>query len=279
MQTILLPAEDVLAGYDAMAALYPHIPPLCTWRGWEHAGYRRYALPGPVLDVGCGDGRFFKMVWPDANDVVGVDMDAATAEQSRGLGVYREVHHVAAHEMDFPAGTFGSAFANCALEHMDQIDRVLANIAKALKPGAPFLCSVVTANFIKWAALPMLVRLAGEPGRADALQRHHDAYHHHVNTFTAQGWLDRFAAAGFEAVEHAPIVPLVTAQVVTFFDHLWHLPYPGGYTGEVGGNLHGILISLHDFPTGFRKVLEGAMWMEKDRADGAGGIFWLRKRG
>lgn len=276
--TTLLTRSEVLAGYDAAAALYPHIPPMATWRGWEFAGYRRYALPEPVLDVGCGDGRFFRLLWPGVRDVTGIDLDPATVEASRRSGVYREVHVAAAHEMEFPPGSFASAFANCALEHMDHIDRVLANVSRSLRPGGAFLFSVVTEKWHDWATLPLIVDLAGAADRARDLKREHDAYHHLVNGFPAAKWAGLLADAGFDRVEHVPIVPEVTARIVTFFDHLWHLPRPNAPGGEVGSELHPILVSLPDFPGGFRKVLEGAMQMERDPATGAGAIFWARKR-
>src|SRR3954470_3626147 len=123
MKTTLLAPEDVLAGYDAIAALYPHIPPMCVWRGWEYAGYRRYNLDGPVLDVGCGDGQVFRLLWPHVRDVVGVDMDPAAVDAARNSGVYRAAHQVPADRMDslIPPGAFASAFANCSLEHMDDV--------------------------------------------------------------------------------------------------------------------------------------------------------------
>ena len=62
--------NDMLAGYDAVSRPYPHFPPICTWRAWEYAAYKSYALPEPILDVGCGDGRFFRPVLPQLPDVV-----------------------------------------------------------------------------------------------------------------------------------------------------------------------------------------------------------------
>ena len=155
---------------------------------------------------------------------------------------------------------------------------MLANIHRSLRPGGAFLFSVVTDRWGAWATLPLIVELAGDAERASALKRQHDAYHHLVNGFPAAKWAGLLVEAGFELVEHVPIVPEVTARIVTFFDHLWHLPRPNTPGGEVGSELHPILVSLPDFPGGFRKVLEGAMTMERDPATGAGAIFWARKR-
>jgi hypothetical protein len=32
------------------------------WRAWEYAACYSFTLPEPVLDVGCGDGYFFRLV-------------------------------------------------------------------------------------------------------------------------------------------------------------------------------------------------------------------------
>jgi hypothetical protein len=41
---------EILNGYDALADIYSHVPPLIMWRAWEFAAYRRHRLTGPVLD-------------------------------------------------------------------------------------------------------------------------------------------------------------------------------------------------------------------------------------
>jgi len=93
----LLAKEEVISGYDSVVALYPHIPPLSHWRSWEYAAYQRYRLDGRVLDLGCGDGQYFRLIWPQATDVVGVDMNPGVAELGRQSGVYRAVHIAPAH--------------------------------------------------------------------------------------------------------------------------------------------------------------------------------------
>jgi SAM-dependent methyltransferase len=318
MKTTLLSIDEVLAGYDAAATLYPHIPSMSVWRGWEYAGYRRFSLPEPVLDVGCGDGQFLRLLFPAVRDVVGIDLDPATVEISKQSGVYRQVHLGAAHEMDesrFAPGSFASAFANCALEHMDELPRVMSNIRRSLRPGAPFLFSVVTENWAKWSALSLLVELAGDPHRAAALRKQHADYHHLVNGLSASTWAEHLLSAGFDVEMHIPIVPRVLAGIVTLFDQLWHLPrtthhsdvgaadrgddllpppvFPGeGATadahlpqqcpmqagGELGTELHAFLQSLPNFPLAFRNVVEGAMRMEPTPEIGSGAIFWARRR-
>ncbi len=90
------------------------------WRAWEYAACQRFTLPEPVLDVGCGDGRFFLLVWPAVPDVIGVDMGPGAANWARQAGIYCAVHTARANQLPLPRETFASAFTNRSIEHMDE---------------------------------------------------------------------------------------------------------------------------------------------------------------
>ena len=146
-ETILTP-QSILDGYDKVCALYAYVPPLSHWRAWELAAYDHFKLSGRVLDLGCGDGRYFRLVWPGVDDAVGVDREEGTADAGVRSGVYRAVHVANAHEVPEPDASFDHVFANCSLEHMDRLDDVLAEVYRCLKPGGTLLCSVVTDRFL-----------------------------------------------------------------------------------------------------------------------------------
>jgi SAM-dependent methyltransferase len=275
MKTVVLSPEEVLAGYDDVSQLYPPVPPMSMWRAWECAAYRRYALPEPMLDVGCGDGAFFRLLWPEARDVVGVEMDPGVADAARRSGVYREVHVTPAHLAPLPAYGLAGAFANCSLEHMDHLPRVLRRVQASLRPGAPFLLSVVTQHFLEWATLPKLVAAVGEPARAQALQAEYERYHHLVSPLPPEVWSRHLGAAGFDVEEHVPILPELTSRLFLLLDHLWHVRRP---PGEVGDVLPSYLAGLPGFPAAFRQVLAAVMQVEPNWSAGSGAIFLARKR-
>jgi SAM-dependent methyltransferase len=272
--TRLLDDECVLAAYDRVAELYPYTPSLSLWRAWEYAAYRTHTLQGPALDVGCGDGRWFRLVWPDVGDVSGIDLEPAAVERARRSGVYRQVWQADAADMPVPAGAFGSVFANCSLEHMDNIDTVIGNVGRALRPGGTFIFSVVTDKIEQWFSPAALMRALGAEARANQLYGEWLAYHHLVNPFPIGHWCDALSRAGFEVVEHVPIVPEVTARLFLLLDGLWHAR---GEDGPLGTRLHAFARTVPNFPVAFRGILQSALLMERDRSLGCGAVLVAKK--
>lgn len=274
MKQNVLSAAEVLDGYDAVSQLYPHIPPMSIWRAWEYAAYLRYQISEPVLDVGCGDGRYFRLIWPQIKEVIGIDMNPEVVSAAQQLGIYRETHVAPAHQLPFPAEHFASAFANCSLEHMDHLPEVLENVRRSLSPGGLFLASVVTDRFLGWASLPLMMNQMCQPDLAKALQSDYEAFHHLTSPFPSEVWVERLERAGFEVLEHIPIMPEVTSRLFLFIDHLWHVKTA---SGEMGDQIYPYLTSLSNFPKACREVLQGILQMEQDWSVGSGAVFLARR--
>ena len=273
----LLNSNEILTGYDAVSALYPYIPSMSHWRAWEYAAYKRFSIAGRILDVGCGDGRYFKLIWPNADDVVGIDMDPGVAESGRQSGIYRHVHTAAAHGIPEPEGAFDHVFANCSLEHMDHLDGVLAEIHRCLKPGGTLLCSVVTDRLLEWAPLPRMTELAGYPKAASTLRKQWIDFHHYANPLPVNSWAQRLEQAGLRPETHIPILPKYNSGAFLLMDELWLVPQVGG--GGLGNTIHGLLTTNPNFPGAFRMVLEGFLAMETNWQECSGAVFLARKPG
>ena len=273
-RSVLTPA-DIMIGIDAVSLLYPHIPPMQIWRAWEYAAYQRCELTEPVLDVGCGDGQFFNLVWPRMRNVIGVDMDAGVANLAKRSGVYCEVLVTSANRLPFAPQSFASVFANCSLEHMDNLPDVLRNIFRSLRPGGVFLLSVVNQKLLEWASLPHLVEIICGHQRAQTLLAEYENYHHMVSAYTPEVWIEHLTGAGFKVLEYIPIVPEISTRIFLFLDHLWHVQQPRCEVGEV---LQDFFQSIPDFPSALRDVLAGTLKMERDFHTGSGTVFVTRRR-
>lgn len=275
----ILTTEDVLLGYSRSNTLYPRIPSLSHWRAWECAAYGRMRLAGRVLDVGCGDGRYFELVWPGVTGVVGVELDPGVADAGMRSGVYSHIHVASAESIPEADGGFDSAFANCSLEHMDNIERVLAEINRCLKPGGALICSVVTDRFVDWNMLPAVLARTGAEELSARLLDEFASFHHLRNPLRAEAWMALFKEAGFELVSYIPLLPRINSTIFLALDSLWHLKdLETG--GEMGDSLHAYLQQSAEFPAAFGKVIESLMAMEQDPLDCSGAAFhWVKAGG
>jgi SAM-dependent methyltransferase len=267
-------AAEILAAFDSLADIYAHVPPLLMWRAWELAVYRHHRLAEPVLDLGCGDGRFFRRTWGALADVVGVDADEGVVDGARRVGLYREVHHAPAHLLPFADRAFASVFANCAVEHMDHLDAVLAEVARVLQPGGTFLLSVVTDSFAEWGPLRAVLSACATPEIADRAQQVHRDYHHLVNALPLADWVTRLAAAGLATEEWSPLVQGPAGWIFLLMDQLWHMPQPDG---EYGEQFMTTMRTLPNLEAGSRLIFEGLLELSPSGGTPAGLVLCARK--
>lgn len=275
MKTLILQNQDILQGYDAVSQLYPHTPSLSHWRAWEYAAYQKYNLSGHVLDLGCGDGQYFKLIWPRVERVTGIDINPTVVNLAKKSGVYHNVHLTLAHQLPEPDATFDHVFANCSLEHMDDLNQVLAEVYRCLKPGGSLLCSVVTHRFEQWALLSNLVGIAGFKEISKNLKQDFLDYHHLANPLSPEKWQQCFVDAGLTPEEHIPLLPKHNSGVFLLIDSIWHVKSKD--EGEIGDYISPFLSSNPNFTMAFRTVLQGLLEMETDWLDCSGAVFLARK--
>lgn len=113
--------------------------PGITSRALSRAGsYERLAArvpTGAVLDVGCGDGTLLQMLGAPA---IGVDLsreELNRAERIAGVSVVQ----ARAQALPFADASFDAATCHLAFMLFDELEQVVAELARVLRPGAPFV--------------------------------------------------------------------------------------------------------------------------------------------
>ena len=104
------------------------------------------SLPRPILDIGCGDGHFGSVIFPEGADV-GLDPGVADLAEAKVRGVYRLLVGADSGRMPFADRHFASVVSNCVFEHIPKIDDTVAEIARVLRPGGVFACTVIGEHF------------------------------------------------------------------------------------------------------------------------------------
>lgn len=94
-----------------------------------------------VLDAGCGEGYGTRMLAETADRVVGVDIVGAVVAHARSA--YPDITFVQADlcDLPFPDGDVDLAVSLQVIEHLPDIPRFVAEMARILRPGGEFVCA------------------------------------------------------------------------------------------------------------------------------------------
>ncbi len=191
-------------------------------RAVESRFYQDYVLPSPVYDIGCGDGQFASVTFDHLIDA-GLDPWHEPIHEARRHGAYRTLVEASGACAPFPDAHFASGFSNSVLEHIPDVEAVLVETARILRPGAPFLFCVPNGNFTRDLSVARLLERLGLRSLADSYRRFFNRISRHVHCDDSEVWTQRLAAAGFtvEAFWHyfSP-----SALAVLEWGHLLGLP-------------------------------------------------------
>lgn len=116
-------------------------------RAVESKFYVGLDLERPVLDVGCGDGHFASRTFAQKIDV-GIDPWAEPLAEAAASGAYQETLRSGGAEIPFPDRTFQTVISNSVLEHIPDLDPVITEISRVIKPGGLFVFCVPNHQFL-----------------------------------------------------------------------------------------------------------------------------------
>jgi SAM-dependent methyltransferase len=165
---------------------YPFQPATAVWRAVEVQVILDQGVPeGRGLDLGCGDGLLTRILLEAAGprSIVGVEPDPLEAELALRLGIYEAVHVTGGGSVPEPAASFDWVLSNSVLEHVDDLEPVLTEVARLLRPGGLFLFTVPSAGFSPLLRGPLLP-LRSRTRYLDALDRRL----YHLRYWPDQGW-------------------------------------------------------------------------------------------
>jgi SAM-dependent methyltransferase len=205
----------------------------------EHGDYTRTHILDPVmyqriagrgftsaLDVGCGEGRFCRMIREQGISTVGIDPTRALLERARHLDSSGDYRCARAEELPFPDEQFDLVISYLSLIDIADTERAIAEMTRVLKRGGTLLIANLTS--FASAAAPGWVR--DDRGRA--------IHCHPVDNYLEE-WAQWFDWNGVRVRNwHRPLstymrLLLTQGLRLTFFDEPAAIGKDGERTNEV----------------------------------------------
>jgi len=180
--------------------LWRNISSLPYFRGFLRAVEGRYyediSLSHPLLDLGIGDGHFSASTLEGQVDV-GIDPAIASLREA---GTYPAAGLLACAEggeLPFQDSYFSTIISNSVLEHIPNLDPVLNEVYRLLKPGGQFIICVPNDNFTQ----NLSIALGLKKMRLFKLATWYSAFFNkisrHYHPDSPLEWKQRLSKAGF----------------------------------------------------------------------------------
>ena len=161
---------------------------------------RQVELPGPVLDLGCGDGHFASVTYQNKIDV-GLDPSIKPMREAQARAAYRFLVQADGAGMPFKSASFSSALSNSVLEHIPHLDDVLVELARVLKPEAPFVFTVPNPGYSEMLSVPSFLERIGLRTPATTYRNWFNRMSRTLNLYDEYEWEQKLDNVGLEIVE------------------------------------------------------------------------------
>ncbi|MDF1791890.1 MAG: class I SAM-dependent methyltransferase [Thalassobaculaceae bacterium] len=99
----------------------------------------RVLAPGHALDIGCGEGRFCRVMRDLGLTTIGIDPTEPLLDRARALDPDGDYRAAVAEDLPFADASFDLVVSYLTLIDIPDIDRAIAEMTRVLKPGGRLL--------------------------------------------------------------------------------------------------------------------------------------------
>ncbi|MFZ3070460.1 MAG: class I SAM-dependent methyltransferase [Anaerolineaceae bacterium] len=205
---------------------WQHLSGLPYFRGMlravEHSFYARLELAEPILDVGAGDGHFASVLFK-GQTCVGIDPWWQPLQEASSRQTYSILVQADGDAIPYPDANFLCAISNSVLEHISEVQPVLNEVGRVVKPGGLFIFAVPNQRFKTDLWGIGVLKGLGLNILATKYSRFFNRIARHKNLDEPKIWLERLGQAGFGEVEYWNYFPKWALHMLER-GHLWGLP-------------------------------------------------------
>ena len=187
--------------------LWRHLQELPAFRALLRAVeahfYADLPLPRPVLDLGCGDGHFASVAFDEPLEA-GFDPWWGPLTEARERRAYCLLAQAEGARMPYPVNYFATIVSNSVLEHIPQVQPVLVEMARVLRPGGWFYFCVPGPEFLPFLSVGRALDGVGLRSPGETYRRFFNRVSRHYHCDGPAVWERRLGGAGLRLVRWWP---------------------------------------------------------------------------
>lgn len=207
-------------------------------------------IEGRILDLGCGDGLFTKILFKSSRDRVfaGIDLNLIELKKAKESNVYRYLVDGNITNLPFQSNYYDAVISNSVLEHVQDIDLAIKEINRILKTGG-YLVFTVPSQYLSqhlfFSAVMKKIGLAYFATRYNAFK---NKIWKHLHIYPAKVWIDKLNAHSLNIIRLNYIHPQAVTRICDIFtlfgavSLLWRklfnrlVLFPGNFRGWLLSN-------------------------------------------
>jgi SAM-dependent methyltransferase len=205
---------DIISEYASRAPLA-----LAFERTLECRIYSGLPFERPILDVGCGDGVHALVLFAEKIDI-GIDPDRDELARASELGAYTELIACRGDAIPKPDGAYRTIFSNSVLEHIPDLEPVLLEAFRLLRPGGRLYFTVPSPDFERYTVINLVLEALGLCELSLRFRKFFNRFWVHHHAYPPEKWAKLGQDAGFEVVEAYTFAPMRTCLLNTILTPL-----------------------------------------------------------
>lgn len=187
--------SDIVFDYIAMAPLA-----LAFERVMECRILAQQTFERPMLDIGCGEGLFAKILFSEQVDT-GIDPNLRELARARELGAYAELIECRGDAIPKADGSYRTILSNSVIEHIPDIQPVLLEAHRLLAPGGCMYLTVPSNRFEEYTWISQFLGALGLESMRRRFGVFFNRFWAHYHYYSLEHWRKIAETAGFEVIE------------------------------------------------------------------------------
>ncbi|MBX7066610.1 MAG: class I SAM-dependent methyltransferase [Parachlamydiales bacterium] len=154
----------------------------------------------PILDVGCGDGIFAKILFGEKIDV-GIDPNQLELERARSYEAYDELILCKGDKIPKKDGFFNTIYSNSVMEHIPEIEKVLAEAHRLLSDKGVMYLTLPTNRFDQFTNAYQMLAALGLKRLMKMYRNWFNRFWAHYHCYDSVEWTKTFEHQGFKVTQ------------------------------------------------------------------------------